>query len=57
MAVLWDVAPSSLIEIDYVSDVHAALIIRAVGMSEMVSFLETVWCSVPEDSHLQLSLL
>jgi hypothetical protein len=56
MTVFWDVVLCSLVD---VSEVLAASIIRAVMMeaastSEMsVSFHQTTWCNIPEDSHLQ----
>jgi hypothetical protein len=35
-----------------------ALMMEAVSTSEMsVSFYQTAWCSIPEDSHLECNML
>jgi hypothetical protein len=62
MAVLWDVAPCSLVEINrrfrgaYYLTCHCDVaLIEAVSVSETsVSFFETTLRIIPEDSHCTL---
>jgi hypothetical protein len=43
MTVFWDVVTCRMV-----------LMMEAVSTSEMVvSFYQTIWCNIPEDSHLQ----
>jgi hypothetical protein len=56
MVVFWDVAPCSLAETDrHFRGAYylIALMMEAVSTSEMlVSFYQTTWRNIPEDSHL-----
>jgi hypothetical protein len=59
MTVFWDVAPCSLTEIDQGFRGASASIIgammEAVSTSQtLVSFCETTWRNIPEDSHLHV---
>jgi hypothetical protein len=58
MAVFWIVAPSSLVGVTDVSEMHAALMMEAACTSETsVNFYETARRYNPEDSHLHLYVL
>jgi hypothetical protein len=56
IAVVWDVAPCSLVDTDWhFRGVIITLIMEAVSSSETsLSIYQTTWCNTPEDSHLQL---
>jgi hypothetical protein len=56
IAVFWVVAPCSLVEVNNVSEVLAASIIRAIALmtsETLVNFYQTTQCYNPEDSHLR----
>jgi hypothetical protein len=54
MTVFWDVAPSSLAEIDRHFRGACSLMMAAVSTSETsINFYETTRRNIPEDGHLQ----
>jgi hypothetical protein len=56
MAVLWDVAPDSLADVDRRSRGAYCFNIRTMKVvctsETSVNIYETTWCNIPEDSHL-----
>jgi hypothetical protein len=55
MAVLWDIAQCSLIEVYWHSEVLTdsmnTVMMEAVSTSEkVVDFYKTIWCTIPEES-------
>jgi hypothetical protein len=65
MAVFWDVAPCSLVDIDrcfrgayclHYQGVSSltTLMMEAVSSSEtLLNIYQTTWCNIPEDSHTE----
>jgi hypothetical protein len=48
MTIFWDVVTCSLVE------VRTALMMEAASTSETsVNLYQTIWCNIPEDSHLE----
>jgi hypothetical protein len=61
MAVFFDVASRSLMEIDVLLEVFTFPIIRVLKMAvhtcEMVNFHKTAWCNMPKDIFLKFSIV